>query len=69
MANFTNDIFEKEDKHYVTLFVISEYDSGEVKNIGPDKCDKGGWFSWDDLPQPLFTPIKNLLNKKFNPFE
>jgi len=38
---YTNDIFDQE-KHYITLFLISEYDSGEVRVMEPDKCDE-----WD----------------------
>jgi 8-oxo-dGTP diphosphatase len=68
MGTFTNDIFEKEGKHYVTLFAISDFDSGEVKLMEPDKCEKWDWFEWDKLPSPLFIPIQNLLKQNFNPF-
>ena len=67
-GTFTNDIFEKEGKHYVTLFVIADYSSGKVKVMEPEKCEKWEWFKWDKLPQPLFIPIQNLLKQKFNPF-
>ena len=63
----TNDIFEKEGKHYITIFMLAEYDSGEVKIMEPDKCEQWKWFTWDNLPKPLFIPIQNLLNKKYNP--
>jgi len=66
---FTNDIFKKEGKHYVTLFLISDYDSGEVRVTEPDKFEKWGWFEWGKLPKPLFLPIQNLLKQKFNPFK
>ncbi|MEA3429949.1 MAG: NUDIX hydrolase [Nanoarchaeota archaeon] len=69
MGTFTNDIFEKEGKHYVTLFVISDYHSGEVRVMEPEKCEKWEWFEWDKLPQPLFVPIQNLLKQGYNPFE
>src|SRR5688500_2770159 len=36
LGPFTNDIFPQEGKHYVTLFVIAEYDSGEVELKEPD---------------------------------
>ena len=62
----TNDIFKEEDKHYITIFMTSDYDSGEVKNMEPDKCEKWDWFEWNNLPQPLFLPIQNLLKQKFN---
>ena len=66
---FTNDIFEKEKKHYVTLFVISDYASGKVKVMEPEKCEKWEWFEWDKLPKPLFIPIQNLLKQNYNPFK
>lgn len=66
-AYFTNDLFSKEEKHYVTLFVTSDYDSGEVKIMEPEKCDGWDWFDWDNLPKPLFLPIENLLKENFNP--
>ena len=68
-GTFTNDIFEKEGKHYVTLFVISDFASGEVKVMEPEKCEKWEWFEWNKLPQPLFIPIQNLLKQKFNPLK
>ena len=58
---YTNDVFIEADKHYVTLFVIAEYDSGELKVMEPDNCDQWQWFRWNDLPQPLFLPIRNFL--------
>ncbi len=63
----TNDIFQAEEKHYITIFMLSDYDSGEVKVMEPEKCEKWEWFSWSQLPQPLFVPIQNLLKKGYNP--
>lgn len=65
----TNDIFEKENKHYITIWMIADYDSGEVKIMEPEKCERWDWFSWDNLPQPLFLPEMNLLKAGFNPFK
>lgn len=66
---FTNDIFPKEGKHYVTLFIASEYDSGELKLMEPNKCERWDWFDTNNLPEPIFTPIKNLFKQKINIFE
>ena len=66
-ATFTNDIFGKENKHYVTLFIVSDFAFGEVKLMEPEKCEKWEWFEWNNLPEPLFLPIQNLLKQKFNP--
>lgn len=63
----TNDIFQKEKKHYVTIFLLSDYDSGEVKIMEPEKCERWEWFEWNKLPQPLFVPIQNLLKRNYNP--
>ncbi len=70
-ATVTNDIFQFEQKHYITLFMIADYQSGEPELMEPDKCEKWEWFEWDDkkLPHPLFLPIQNLLKQKFTPFK
>ena len=41
-ATFTNDIHKKEGKHYVTLFLIADYDRGKPKVMEPDRCEKWG---------------------------
>ncbi|QPK04211.1 nucleotide triphosphate diphosphatase NUDT15 [Vibrio kanaloae] len=60
--SFTNDIFEKENKHYITLFVVASDVSGEPQVTEPDKCKQWKWFKLDDLPEPLFLPLTNLLS-------
>jgi len=69
-ATVTNDIFQQEKKHYITLFMIADYQSGEIQIREPDKCEKWEWFEWDEkkLPDPLFIPIQNLLKQSFSPF-
>jgi len=69
MGTFTNDFFKKEGKHYVTLYVISEHDSGKPKIMEPERCKKWGWFEWDKLPKPLFIPVQNLLKQGYNSFK
>lgn len=68
-GQFTNDIHKEEGKHYITIFVIAEYDAGEIKTLEPEKCEGWQWFSWDNLPKPLFLPIQNLLKQGYNPFD
>jgi len=63
----TNDIFKDEEKHYITIYLLAENYSGEVKLLEPHKCEEWGWFEWNNLPEPLFIPIQNLLKQKFNP--
>ena len=65
-AHVTNDLFKEEQKHYLTIFCIAEYSGGEVTNRELDKCEQFGWFSWEEMPSPLFFPIVNLMKSGFN---
>lgn len=65
----TNDVFEDEQKHYITICMVADFAFGEVKLMEPDKCEQWNWFEWENLPQPLFLPIQNLLKQNFNPFK
>lgn len=67
-AVVTNDFFEKESKHYVTLHMRAKYIGGEPKIMKANKCEEWGWFFWGNLPQPLFILLQNLIKQKYNPF-
>jgi 8-oxo-dGTP diphosphatase len=69
-AAATNDLHEKEGRHYVTIFLRGEYDvfSGRPNVMEPDKNESWGWYSWDDLPSPLFLPVKNLIRTGYRLF-
>jgi len=64
---FTNDIFEREQRHYVTLFVLADSAAGAPRVCEPDKCAEWQWFAWDALPSPLFLPIQHLLAQGYRP--
>lgn len=64
----TNDIFTKEDKHYVTLFMRANYTGGKPRRIEPEKCEEWKWFGWQWVPSPLFTPVQNLIKQGYNLF-
>ncbi|MBT4855960.1 NUDIX domain-containing protein [bacterium] len=59
---FTNDFFDKEDKHYVTIFVQG-FVQGEPKLLEPNRCEKWDWFTLESLPSPLFKPFKSFVEK------
>lgn len=63
----TNDLFEEENRHYITCFVGCEVVEGEPKIMEPEKCDEWAWFDWDNLPEPLFVPLRNLKRSGFRP--
>lgn len=58
----TNDVFEAEQKHFITIWMEANYASGEPKVTAPYEESEVGWFTWDSLPQPLFIPLAHLLN-------
>jgi 8-oxo-dGTP diphosphatase len=64
----TNDVFEHEDRHYLTAFMVCDYAAGELRAMEPHKCEEWGWFGWDELPHPVFLPLENLLRTSFTPF-
>ena len=65
----TNDVFHEEQKHYVTIIMLSDYESGELHLMEPDKCEQWEWFTWDLLPSALFVSIENLLKDNYNPLK
>ncbi|MBR9691448.1 NUDIX domain-containing protein [Candidatus Woesearchaeota archaeon] len=65
----TNDMFKDEEKHYITIFMLSDYHDGEVRIMEPHKCEEWRWFTLEDLPSPLFIPMQNLMKQRFDPFK
>ncbi|MET7393053.1 NUDIX hydrolase [Dactylosporangium sp. NPDC005572] len=61
----TNDVFTDEDRHYVTVWMLGDCPEGEPEVLEPDKFTRQGWFTFDDLPQPLFLPWVHLLQSPF----
>lgn len=63
IVGVTNDVMRDEGKHYFTFFVESELAGGNVK-INDSSVSEFGWFSPDNLPSPLFLPLKNFLENR-----
>jgi 8-oxo-dGTP diphosphatase len=61
----TNDIFEQENKHFVTIWLESDWAENEPKIKEPNKLTAFDWYTLDDLPTPLFEPCwQNLRAAK-----
>ena len=60
---YTNDIFADEGLHYITFYVEATDIKGAPMVMEPEKCICWEWFAIDNLPQPLFLPIINFLQK------
>jgi len=59
----TNDIFRKEGKHYITIFMLSDWAKGTPKTMEPDKSEGWKWVTKETVPKPLFLPLTTLLKK------
>lgn len=63
----TNDFFEAEGKHYLTVWFEAKHWSGNAVVAAAHEMSEVGWFGWDDLPAPLFLPLRNLLGGRCYP--
>ena len=66
----TNGFYKEEDKHYITIFMRSEWYAGEAQIMEPDKCTEWRWFTWDELSymlSDLLPGIRTLIHKGYNP--
>ena len=65
LLTVTNDLFENDQKHYITLWVESDWVSGKESVTEPDKLIQLAWRDFASLPSPLFDPCwKNLKKAK-----
>ncbi len=58
----TNDVFEADGKHYITIWMEAMVVAGEPVVNAAEEMSELGWFAWDALPQPLFLPLQHLLD-------
>lgn len=63
----TNDLFETEGKHYITIWMEGRYVAGEPVMQAVNEISAVSWFSWNALPEPLFLPLEHLLTGQCHP--
>lgn len=61
----TNDLFEKDNRHYVTIWIISDWASGEPEIMEPEKCQELRWVDLNTIPKPWFPGWKTLFESEF----
>ena len=57
----TNDVFDR-GRHYVTLWFLASSFTGEPVIAAAYEISEMDWFASDDLPEPLFPPLRRLLD-------
>lgn len=66
-AALTNNIFDKEEIHSITVWMMSDWESGDATITEPDKFIEQKWVDFETLPSPLFLPWESLLTSDFLP--
>jgi len=61
LVTTTNDIFRDTEKHYVTVWMLSEHATGEPEVREPNTYTNLGWYDWRSLPGPLFLPLPQIF--------
>jgi len=61
---WVENIMEEGQKHYITIFVFIDQFIGRPALLEPNKCEGWEWFTWETLPEPLFSPIPSLIAKE-----
>lgn len=65
---FTNNLYNKEEKHYVVIFVKAKpLNTNQLKLMEPDKHSDVGWFYLDCFPKPLFGSLENIQKGNYHP--
>lgn len=57
-----NVTFSKNNNYLAIIFLAKT--SKNPKNTEPDKLEEWKWFKWNELPTPLFLPVKQLEENK-----
>ncbi len=52
---------QKEQTHYIDISFVAEILSGEPVIMEPEKIASIGWYELDELPRPLFEPVRIVL--------
>jgi 8-oxo-dGTP diphosphatase len=58
---FTTTLYPAIGRHYVTLYIACEIESGELVNMEPEKCERWEWVDINNPPQPLMESLPKKL--------
>ncbi|CAJ1946572.1 unnamed protein product [Cylindrotheca closterium] len=70
-GHVTNDAMERENKHYVTIFMLAKCKAPDQrpKTMEPNKCEGWNSYSWSELEKEhlegnLFGPLGRLVKDR-----
>jgi ADP-ribose pyrophosphatase YjhB (NUDIX family) len=61
-----HDVFREQNgvpTHWICIMYKVLVDPGQVRNGEPHKIDEIGWFSLDNLPEPLHSDLPNTIER------
>jgi 8-oxo-dGTP diphosphatase len=57
-----SNICKHEQRQDVLISFLSEWESGEPRNMENEKVEDWKWYSLDELPSPIFYPAQVLID-------
>ena len=63
-APYTNNYFEQDEFHSVTLYVTAGLAGGQLEKRELDRAKNWAWFEKDKIPEPLFLPLQLLMQEQ-----
>lgn len=58
----TNDVFDAEGRHYITVWMEADYLSGDATVRAEHEMSEVRWCRSDALPANLFLSLRNLVD-------
>ncbi|MFR1450247.1 MAG: nucleotide triphosphate diphosphatase NUDT15 [Beduini sp.] len=49
------------NKHFITIWIIAHYFSGDLKVMEKDKQDDWQWFDFSSIPEKIYSPSKKFI--------
>jgi len=64
LSTITEDIFPQQSHHYISIWVVANtLDDSKLQNMEPDKHVPWQWMYPEDIPEPNWYPMKDIIKK------
>ncbi|GJU89981.1 NUDIX hydrolase 1 [Tanacetum coccineum] len=65
----TNNLLS-DSVHLVIIYMRAHLSdpNQSPQNIEPEKCEGWEWYDLKNFPEPMFAPLRDMLQNGFNPF-